>query len=361
MKYSIALKDLPFEPESRQVIYVENQYDERINALIRARYNWFKEAFHRSGLDFIYLPMLFLENDVREKMLYYAPYLTEEALGQTKLHSSFLLNFMSHQENREKIQPSFLFAPRIENDEWIFSGQTIWVGFGEWNLGMRYFYDVISDIDNKISHFPKVGKECHNYDSGVRFSVSESDAPFEDVVPIKKEKREEDVEDVLESLERNIKRLLLFGVPLGAIHEFINQFGKISRLYITDNLRILLPDYNNIEVKMTAQQKAVYLLFLYHPEGIILKRLDEYHSELVYFYKKTRNVEYLTPSMIDSINKMEGIGNNYLNTILAKIRAAFVETFDEHLAKHYYIQGKPGEPYKIPLDKELVSYEEDKW
>jgi hypothetical protein len=35
MRYSIALKDLPFEPEERQVIYVENQYDDRINALIK--------------------------------------------------------------------------------------------------------------------------------------------------------------------------------------------------------------------------------------------------------------------------------------------------------------------------------------
>ncbi|MBR5084678.1 MAG: hypothetical protein IKX33_08760 [Prevotella sp.] len=360
MKYSIALKDLPFEPESKQVIYIENQYDERINALIRAHYNWFKEVFCWSGLDFIYLPMLFLENDVREKVLYYAPYLTEEALGQTKLRSSFLLNFMSHQENREKIQPSFLFAPRIENDEWIFSGQTIWMGFGEWNLGMRYFYDVIFDIKEKTSHFPKVGKKSHNYDSGVRFSIEERDVSIDDVVPCIIKKPEEDVEDVLESLERKIEHLILLGIPIGVIRELIDKYEKISRLYITDNLRILLPDYNNIEVKMTAQQKAVYLLFLYHPEGIILKRLDEYHKELVYFYKKTSNVENLTPRMSESIKKMEGIGNNYLNTILAKIRAAFVETFDEHMAKHYYIQGKPGEPYKIPLDKELVSYEEDK-
>ena len=31
MKYSIAFRGLPFEPEKRQVIYVENLYDERIN------------------------------------------------------------------------------------------------------------------------------------------------------------------------------------------------------------------------------------------------------------------------------------------------------------------------------------------
>ena len=35
MKYSVAFKGLPFEPEKKQVIYVENLYDERINALVK--------------------------------------------------------------------------------------------------------------------------------------------------------------------------------------------------------------------------------------------------------------------------------------------------------------------------------------
>jgi hypothetical protein len=32
MKYSIAFKGLPFEPDKKQVIYVENQYDELVSA-----------------------------------------------------------------------------------------------------------------------------------------------------------------------------------------------------------------------------------------------------------------------------------------------------------------------------------------
>ena len=183
-------------------------------------------------------------------------------------------------------------------------------------------------------------------------SISSVEPGLEDI-------REEDVDEVLEVLEKSIERLLLIGVPLGAIHEFIDKRETISRLYITDDLRIIHPDYNNKEIKMTAQYKAVYLLFLYHPEGIILKRLEEYHSDLVYFYKKTSNVDKLTPKMLETINRMESIGNNYLNTIFSKIRAAFVESFDKHLARHYIIQGKPGEPYRIPLDQELITFEED--
>ena len=31
MKPTITLKNLPFKPEKKQVIYVENEYDEKVN------------------------------------------------------------------------------------------------------------------------------------------------------------------------------------------------------------------------------------------------------------------------------------------------------------------------------------------
>ena len=78
MKYSIAFKDLPFEPESRQVIYVENQYDGRINAIIMENYEQLKRAFSQADLEFIYLPMFFKDEDMETKIRYYAPYLTAD-------------------------------------------------------------------------------------------------------------------------------------------------------------------------------------------------------------------------------------------------------------------------------------------
>ena len=125
MKYSIAFKDLPFEPEARQVIYVENQYDERINAIIKENYEQLKRAFSQVDLEFIYLPMFFKDEDMEKKIRYYAPYLTADIIDKAELRSSFLLGFMRHTENREKIVPSLLYTPRRVNDEWIFQGETI--------------------------------------------------------------------------------------------------------------------------------------------------------------------------------------------------------------------------------------------
>lgn len=70
MKYSIALKDLPFEPERRQVIYVENQYDERINTIIKDNYERLKWSFKRTNLDFVYLPMFFNDEEINKSFAF---------------------------------------------------------------------------------------------------------------------------------------------------------------------------------------------------------------------------------------------------------------------------------------------------
>ena len=44
--------------------------------------------------------------------------------------------------------------------------------------------------------------------------------------------------------------------------------AQLSRLLITSDYRFLLPDYGNKEVEMSPIHKALYLLFLNHPDGI---------------------------------------------------------------------------------------------
>ena len=149
------------------------------------------------------------------------------------------------------------------------------------------------------------------------------------------------------------------GIPLDVLIEYIAKYETISRLRITDDYRIFLPDYNNKEVHLTPLYKAVFFLFLNHPEGIVLQRLEEHHREFANYYMQTCNVKELTSRMTDTINALEYPGNNYLNTIITKIKAEFKKVIDEHLAKHYYIFGKPGEPYKIALDYDYIKWGEE--
>ena len=48
---------------------------------------------------------------------------------------------------------------------------------------------------------------------------------------------------------------------------------------------------------------------------------------------------------------------NSINEKCARIRAAFVNKFDEHLAKNYYITGNRGGVKKITLPRDLVVWE----
>ncbi len=397
MKYSVTLRNLPFEPHKKQVIYVENLYCERMNAQIRDNYSWFKRTFRLARLDFVYLPMFFKDVEIKEKVLYYAPYLTEEVLQQTALSNSFLLDFMSHPENREKILPSLLYAPKKVNGEWVFSGLTIDTETEDWIATMQHFSTLISEIKQDTAptiHFKEKRMEL-DFDVQTKempvetpkAEPSPSEQPkkklrkllkkfsheliMEDEVNVSCRKieeltkpslddiQEEDVDDILRSIDKGVEKLLLKGISLGIIHEFIDKRKTISRLFITDDLRIILPEYNNKEVKLTPLHKAVYLLFLYHPEGIVLKRMEDYHQDLVFFYRKTSNVNELTPQMLERLHLLEAPITNNRNIVLAKIREAFYKSFDPHLANHYIIQGKPGEPYKIDIDRNLLVFEQE--
>lgn len=84
------------------------------------------------------------------------------------------------------------------------------------------------------------------------------------------------------------KDLLLkaIGVPLLEELRIEAAKGKLSRLVITEDYRFILADYQQ-EVELQPVHKAVYLLFLAHPEGIEFKRLCDYREELTRYYMAT--------------------------------------------------------------------------
>jgi hypothetical protein len=130
----------------------------------------------------------------------------------------------------------------------------------------------------------------------------------------------------------------------------------LSRLVITKDMRIILPDYNNMEIRMEPINKAVYLLFLRHPEGIIFKHLPDYRKELAEIYQMIKPLG-LNDRAIRSIEDVTNPCLNSINEKCARIRGAFVSQFDEKLANKYYILGLRGEAKKIELPRDLVVWE----
>ena len=136
----------------------------------------------------------------------------------------------------------------------------------------------------------------------------------------------------------------------------ISEQPMLSRLVITKDNRIVLPDYQNMEIKMEPIVKAVYLLFLKHPEGIAFKCLPDYREELAEIYNKLRPMG-LSDRALQSIEDVTNPLLNSINEKCARIRGAFLGEFDDYMAKYYYIEGKRGEAKKITLPRDLVVWE----
>ena len=130
---------------------------------------------------------------------------------------------------------------------------------------------------------------------------------------------------------------------------------RTSRLKICKDCTIELIDFKK-EIKMEPIVKAVYLLFLMHPEGITFKYLPDYREELADIYQKIKPFG-LTERAVRSIENVTDPRNNSINEKCSRIRAAFQSEVDPTLLDMYAISGKSGEAKKIALPRDMIIWE----
>ena len=162
------------------------------------------------------------------------------------------------------------------------------------------------------------------------------------------------IEDAKNEVKDLVNYLRDNGVTEAEIMEFIRPEKKLSRLLVTKDFRIILPDYDNTEVRLEPLHKAVYLLFLRHPEGTRFKELPDYREELADIYhqmkRKTQVKKKVERSIIDVTDPL----NHSIIEKCARIRNAFQKITP---CEEYVITGEKGEIRRIALDRELVEWE----
>ena len=110
----------------------------------------------------------------------------------------------------------------------------------------------------------------------------------------------------------------------------------LSRLLITADFRFILTDYDHMEMELQPVHKAVYLLFLAHPEGIEFKRLGDYRAELTRYYMAT--ARWMDRQKIEeSVNHLTNPLDNAINEKCSRIKKAFSDVMDEYRASYYII------------------------
>ena len=149
------------------------------------------------------------------------------------------------------------------------------------------------------------------------------------------------VRQLAEQLQMTGRKDLLLkaiGAPLLEELRIEAARAKLSRLLITKDYRFILVDYQNREVELQPVHKAVYLLFLAHPEGIEFKRLADYREELTRYYMATAK-------LMDREKIMEGVDHlvnpldNAINEKCSRIKKVFLDMMDEYTASYYIISG----------------------
>lgn len=341
------------------VVYIENKYHPQMNRYLR-RWGWWlqKRMFNKAEYGFlklIYLPTLSKRIKQRKNVLYQFPYLSKKSLWKIPdIKTTDLLDYLEDPDDARFLKPGFLFF-KEEKDNGI----------------TAYEYYPLAGLDNKAlsykNQITEILKAHKDKAEKYRRSKESRGIGHVGVYSTHHEKDEDYADNMFDSLDYQTRtRLSLFkkqvielqqcGVPLELLERILHQDEKLSRLIITKKHEIVLPDYNNMVVKMEPLVKAIFFLFLKHPEGIVFKHLPDYRQELIEIYNRLRPLG-LNKRSLQSI---EDVTNPFLNSInekCARIRAAFINKFDERLAKNYFITGERGEAKKIALPRDLVVWE----
>ena len=174
----------------------------------------------------------------------------------------------------------------------------------------------------------------------------------------------------LQKADRKDLLLTAIGAPLLEELRIEAARAKLSRLLITKDYRFYLVDYNK-EVELQPVHKAVYLLFLAHPEGIEFKRLGDYREELTRYYMATAKLMD-KEKIIEGVDHLVNPLDNAINEKCSRIKKVFLDMMDEYSASYYIISGHTQKHVAgssriwyerlkvITLPRELVINESDK-
>ena len=331
-----------FGQDRHDLVYIENERNKTLNNFFERHAN----ICIGNGYRVVYLPAELRRLANEDITRYWSPKRDKTDVEFSKIDSTYLLKELYYPQDAQNLHHGIMSCS----------------GMGE-NHSAKYlhgtYYPLTEGTDEDIlSQIEAIANEIEDlYTTGLNCSVEirrpSLDNPTEDLAD---EQHLWEITELIEEVKERVEKLKQYGISRNLLEKLIAGEQQLSRLVVTKDLHIILPDYNNMEINMEPINKAVYLLFLRHPEGIIFKHLPDYRKELADIYQRIK------PWGLNerALRSIEDVTNPFLNSInekCARIRGAFISQFDEKLAKHYYIYGERGEAKKIALPRELVVWE----
>lgn len=210
------------------------------------------------------------------------------------------------------------------------------------NLPIKQFLRLTEDIESQYLSWQDI-KQVAEQNFELSISVNES------------QEYEAETARIINEIHERITYLQQKGMSLRTLRQALLKYQTPSHITITADLRILLTDFNNLELPFTPLCKTIYLLFLHHPEGIFLKQMDNYRDELITLYEKCAPT--LNPTRrITQIASITNPLSNSLNEKISLIRHCLTQHLDDNLLPYYTITGRKSEAYSIHLPHNLVEF-----
>ena len=162
--------------------------------------------------------------------------------------------------------------------------------------------------------------------------------------------------ELLALMEKVQERLRAMGVS-----ECASEMMPVSdavvpvELYIDRHYMIRMGASNGPELPLRPLVKAVFILFLRHPEGILLKERDRYRQELEDIYA------VICPNMAaevirSRVGRLVNLQDNSFSEKASVLNARLDELLPAGTAENYKIHGYNGHPRRVPLNPLLVHW-----
>ena len=225
---------------------------------------------------------------------------------------------------------------------------------GRWKRFHERLQDWMSEADDVCAPLTQV-KNKKSY------SVEEDPIQKEERVEVERLERER--EEALERIKREIVNYIAryHDDPKELMVELLRGkvvVGQPGRVLVNGDMKVVLPQYDEMEIKMPAMCRALYILFMKQRKqgagGIVLKNIDEHRDDIIDIYnlvkpganerRVRRSVNNLCDPLGDSLNQVISRINRCIKNVIT----------DKELAKQYTIQGTKGETYSIALDPEYL-------
>lgn len=121
--------------------------------------------------------------------------------------------------------------------------------------------------------------------------------------------------------------------------------NTMPMLVVNRDRKIIFPEYNEMELKMSAASRTLYIWFLLHPEGCRLKELSKHRADFIDIYEEVHPGSNYVEECVDALLKPDKLNQN-LSRIKKMVRSIII---NDDIAQHYFISRDDEGTYNLPI------------